>query len=291
MTFRTWSTVVSQATDADFRTWGVEFESYLVQVGLVQTADTGQINWTTVVRAGVGTEAGYSMFSFTDSIGTLYFRFGYGSGGATTIPRIQVAVGQGTNGAGTLTGISSATTTVTGSAITSTSTLYTSYMCMVNGVFWFMWKIGTGGSANANRGGFVFQRSFTSLGVVDGAGGYASWGAYSAATSGLQYFGYSSGTAYAAHTITSSYPCVIPGRVTSSSVGANYQVYLHWLAVPDVRPCVGSCTAIASEVSFGNQFTLAPCGNVSHNYICLGQAAIAETTAQSTIYSLCLIWE
>lgn len=45
-------------TDTEFRAFITAFGNALDAVGLVQTADTGQLNRATIVRAGNGADAG-----------------------------------------------------------------------------------------------------------------------------------------------------------------------------------------------------------------------------------------
>lgn len=95
-------------TDADFRTWGSTISAALATLGLVQTADTGQINWTTVSKpAGTNTAQGYEIWRFADSQqGTtpIFLKIEYGSGSAIDRPSIWTSIGSASNGSGTLTG-------------------------------------------------------------------------------------------------------------------------------------------------------------------------------------------
>ena len=104
MTTAAWSTVLDQSSDAAFRNWGSELSGKFAAVGMVQTSDTGQINWTTVTRAAViNTAAGYEIWKL--SSGNLYFKIEYGTGATQpTLPSIWITVGTGSNGSGTLTG-------------------------------------------------------------------------------------------------------------------------------------------------------------------------------------------
>jgi hypothetical protein len=95
------------SNDADFRAWGSGIAAQIAAMGLVQTADTGQINWTTVARPAINTSAGYEMWRFADSLQAtkpVFIRLDYGVAGAVDRPRIIARVGTATDGAGTLTG-------------------------------------------------------------------------------------------------------------------------------------------------------------------------------------------
>lgn len=94
--------------DATFRQWAQGIHNALVAVGMVQTADTGQINLATAARPGaLNTAAGYEIFRFSDALqatAPVFIKIEYGVGGALDRPSIAVTVGTGTNGAGTLSG-------------------------------------------------------------------------------------------------------------------------------------------------------------------------------------------
>jgi hypothetical protein len=90
--------------DATFRTWGSGLAAQLAAIGLVKTADTGQINWATVTRP-VSALAGYEIWRFNDTLQAtkpVFVRVDYGALGDR--PWLEVRVGTNTNGAGTLTG-------------------------------------------------------------------------------------------------------------------------------------------------------------------------------------------
>jgi hypothetical protein len=109
MTTSTFSAAPTNATDAEFRDWGSKLSDALAAVGMVKTADTGQIDWATVVKpAAISTYQGYEVWRFNDTLqatAPLFLKIEYGSGvSVATRPGLRLQVGKGTNGAGTLTG-------------------------------------------------------------------------------------------------------------------------------------------------------------------------------------------
>lgn len=94
--------------DAELRSWGSAVSAQLAACGLVQTADTGQINWATVTKPAAGaTPAGYEIWRFNDALQAtkpVFIKVEYGTGGAATFCAMWLTVGTGTNGAGTLSG-------------------------------------------------------------------------------------------------------------------------------------------------------------------------------------------
>ncbi len=133
-----WTNVTN---DANFRAWGSYISARMDAVGLTMTADTGQINWTTVLNPGAtNTFAGYEIRTFTDSLqasAPVYFKIEYGEGTSADAPCVRVQFGSGSNGTGTLTGnlstiYYSAVSSVTGACIAQGSG-GTARFCMVGG--------------------------------------------------------------------------------------------------------------------------------------------------------------
>jgi hypothetical protein len=131
----------TNSSDANFRLWGDYISNQMAAVGLVQTADTGQIDWVTVLTpAGINTFQGYEIWRFNDTLqatAPVYIKIEYGESSSVDSPCIRVQFGSGSNGAGTLTGNLSTTylaacATVAGacSVIGSGST---NRFCMIGG--------------------------------------------------------------------------------------------------------------------------------------------------------------
>lgn len=103
----------SVATDAGFRNWVAALDTALTTVGLVHTADTGQLNPATATAAAtVNTAAGYIIYRFDDTLQAskpLFLKVEYGSAGHTTAassaPGMWLTLGTGSDGAGNITGV------------------------------------------------------------------------------------------------------------------------------------------------------------------------------------------
>lgn len=96
------------ANDADFRASIAGFRAQLAAAGLVQAADTGQINPATATKPTVNnTAAGYEIWRFDDALQAtlpVFIKVEYGTGPGLTTLGWWLTVGTGSNGAGTLTG-------------------------------------------------------------------------------------------------------------------------------------------------------------------------------------------
>jgi hypothetical protein len=99
------------STDANFRSWGSGISTAIASLGMVQTADTGQINWASVTAPAQNVFAGYEIWknSNDSAFATLpiFFKIEYGTSNAVNGgPNVRVQCGTGSNGSGTLTGTS-----------------------------------------------------------------------------------------------------------------------------------------------------------------------------------------
>lgn len=122
----------SHTSDATFRTWGSAFAAALLAVGLTKTSDTGQIDWVTVTRPVSVGDAGYEIWRFNDSAQSsapIYMKIRYGTHTTTSSGRVQIDIGQGSDGAGNLTGVvqTSAFSPQNSSGVATTAPLYMVY--------------------------------------------------------------------------------------------------------------------------------------------------------------------
>lgn len=288
MTTATDTAVVDHTSDAGFRAWGSGFAALLAAAGMVQAADSGQINWTTVTRPGVSTAGGYEIWHNSDS--SMFLKLEYGTGTGTTIPQMWVTAGTGSNGSGTITGQTNTRAIWTSQNVpNSTATTYTTYMCATTNAFAVAWKV-NGFSGAFPLGYLVIGKS------VDGAGAATSTGI------GVLRSGSNGGTptlqsvrqAATAVTFTDSVNfCVIPGNPSASLVGADIQAYQTWLNLPNVVPFAWCCAYVLSEITRLNTFPVAMVGAVSHTYLALGQLGSSGTIngQAAATYGLGMIYE
>lgn len=123
---RTSSLAPTNSSDASFRLWINEIHNSLIAFGWTQTADTGQVNFSTVTRpAAINTYQGYAVYQMNDSLQAtcaVFMRIDFGTGGVADAPsmKLQLTIGS-TNGAGTLTGNVGTLQTIQKSAASATS--------------------------------------------------------------------------------------------------------------------------------------------------------------------------
>lgn len=139
MSASTFTGVFRSSTDAEFRAWGSTIGTRLTAGGWVQTSDTGQINWTTVLAPTLAsTFQGYDVWRSNDAGGGLseiYVRFDYGSGAAAATPAIKVTVGFASDGIGNINSISKTSTI---SVISNNSTSVATNSNISAGTGWFI---------------------------------------------------------------------------------------------------------------------------------------------------------
>jgi hypothetical protein len=255
-----------------FREWGSEFSGKLAAVGLTQTADTGQIDWVTVVRAGVNANAGYEIWRFNDTAhatAPIFMRIDYGTGGSANTPRMQITVGTGSSGAGVITGTAiSVATTCTPPAAATVDTARQSFMCYVagtTGFFGFCWKI----DYTSTDAGFLLARTVDAAGAATVTGGIAAWGGSAGNLTLTQAFRYAAtAIAYPSQTaIGQQALCLSPQARSSSTVGADTQAFLCYTVAPQVTPLIGMCGVLDAEISAGSTFTATLVGSSPRTYI------------------------
>lgn len=293
MSTYSWSSVLAQGTDAEFRAWGSELHAALAAVGLVQTADTGQIDWATVTRAAGGSIAGYSVWRTADS--SLYYRVAFGSDYAgQSVPRLDIIVGQGSDGSGTLTGVEVG---VSGNdpsftSLASTTTPYMSYLSASNDHFTLVWKYG----ANVYNGGC--PRKWISFGkTVNSSGAMSTLGVTSVfnnlnlngtscCVGGARFASPASGRSYSTNHVVA-----VPGTPASTLVGANVQAYLIWQEMPEVIPLWHAAVFRRSELTAFTTVSTALVGGVDHTYLVLAAADGLVYGLPGTDYSVLLCYE
>lgn len=287
MTTSTFSSFLDNTSTTGFRAWGSELSSNFAAVGMIQTSDTGQINWTTVtIPVAINTAAGYEIWKFSDS--SLFVKWEYGTGSSTTNAQIWMTWGTGSNGSGTITGQTSTRSTMGyGTNPNSTTTAYPSYMCATANAFSLVWKIGAGAGTNA-YGFACVGKTVDATGTPNMNGFGVLRSGASSAQSTLQSVKL---TSVAATNTDSPNYIVFPGNPSSSQTGTNVQAYLCWLNVHQVAPFAWACGYLLTEQLKLTPFSFSVVSTPSHTYLPLGGLAGALNGQSATTYSLAFIYE
>lgn len=125
------------SNNTDFQSWVTGVHNALAAVGLVQTADTGQINPATVALPGaITTSAGYEIWRFSDALQAtlpIFIKLEYGTGSVISRPSFWITVGSATNGAGTLSGALATRTQIPATTTKTAGATLPLYVCAGSG--------------------------------------------------------------------------------------------------------------------------------------------------------------
>jgi hypothetical protein len=297
MTTLVWSSSLNATTTADFRANGSNLSSRFASIGLIQTSDTGQINWTTVTSPGQGLFAGYEIWRFSDS--SVFIRIDYGCSSTSVSAlglALRLSVGSGSNGSGTLTGatVTDATTWGTGGTSPSMGNFF-SYMVLTPTFFaFFGWKNARNDGIWA---GMAIAKTTDANGNANNVGVVVYWGGVSN-TSGNSRFPNAAclnfQTNVASNTIVDGQFCVVPQNITSSVVDTDTQCFAHWGAFPRVYPTTQVCSVLRSETPALSTFTTTIVGTTPRRYLILDDTyygAINDGVNNLCTYRLAILWE
>lgn len=289
MTTDVWTSSVSQANDAAFRAWGSDLSARLAAIGLVQTADTGQIDWTSVTIPGTNnTAAGYEIWRFDDTLqGTapIFIKLEYGRSSASNYIGFWVTVGTGTDGAGTITG--TFTDRLQGSTNTAPSSgTNNSYLCCVDGHVALAFYIQNNKALLA----FSVTRSCDASGTPTEDGVILVTGGSSistSATSNVQCLRFS-GAPVALPASTSQYISIFPQTLSSYTYGTDMQLFSCWMALPQVFPVFSMIGYMVADIVEGDVFSHAMIGATPRTYVAVSRSLGTGGFAGS---GFCMLWE
>lgn len=287
---------MTHTSDATFRAWGSELSAALATVGLVQTSDTGQINWTTVARPAINTMAGYEIWRFNDTLQStapIYFKLEYGTSGTATIPAMYLTVGTGSDGAGTITGTAATARTLITHTTNMSGTAAPSYLCCVEGFLGLVHKIGANTVSSMANSAFFIHRSTDSAGALTATGAKVLFFRTSTSTMNGQSLRFASPAA--AYTVSDTHG-IFPENPTSGVSGTDTQL----LALFGRNPAIWTMTMMAgvgaSDFPVGATFSAAMVGATSRTFVIPGglqRPLLAGTGGGGSLssYTLAMVWE
>lgn len=276
---------MSNATDALFRGWGSMINTQLAAMGWVNTSDTGQINWTTVITTvGVNEVKGYEIWRMNDALQStvpIFMKLEYGSGNGATCPGLWVTLGTGSNGTGSLTGVTSIRQQISGAGVTASVT--NNYFCGDTNRFWFALF----GLTAANCELLSVERTVDSAGDLTGEGALMIERALSAWKQVHWNAVLGQPTATWETTIGALVPLTAPLGVYGTQV-AVYPIYHHKGIFLD--PGLNALTYFDATMGQLSPLTLTHYG-ASHTYLPLGLFFPGADRSSSATACLMVRWE
>ena len=270
MATTTTSTAVAYCTtDAQFRTIGSAIGSAIVAVNLIKTSDTGQINWTTVLKPTViNTVAGYEMFRFNDSLQStapVFIKIEYGIGNYTTsYLGLWITVGTGTDGAGNLTGNISNRTLVFYSNASEVGTRTSYFSGDTNRLCFTLWPSNPA-SMPTQWGVFGVERSHNTSGTDTGAAVHLFWSGYMNLGS-CQYLPLGTTTTFIPPYVSSGWYCSVP-TTGGGSLSPNLYTYpIKSFSMYETLPIFNFIHYAGSDFTTGSNYSVTGYDGASRNY-------------------------
>lgn len=295
MTTSTFTSPMDSDTDANFRAWGSQISAQLAAVGLTQTGDTGQINWTTASISGYPGVVGFEMWRFNDAAQAttpIFIKIGYGADAAQN-PHMSLNVGNATNGAGTITGALKSNVLGLTASVSVLGGAYPSYLCYdaTAGFLGVALKIGLTGSGGLAFG-FCVSRTNDTAGVVTTDG----WTVQACNSPGSTCSAYSQCLSANFQTnsgnfSTSANLATWPYALPSSFAGGSLQSMPIFALAPEIQVDAKKCIVLLSEVPVGTTFPLNIVGLTVKTFVSVGGALGNAFSGGGSSYATAMLWQ
>lgn len=288
MATTTYSTPMNTSLDADFRAWTKDISDNLQALGLTKTTDTGQINFTTVLRPAVAnTAAGYEIYRFNDALqatAPVFFKIEYGIGSNANMPMMWVTVGTGTTGAGVINGINTGRQPVCYNRESMTPTQTTPFpvkMCVLPGYVMVCFRCNYTGSwgggvhytAPNTFGFFLIGRTVDQSNGANSGDGLCFYRYYGDSNAALGHVAYFLNFQTQKLLPSSGYieqHNYVPFDITSSLVDGDIQLFRHFMPLPAVQHNLYICTYLGTEIAENISFPATLVGSTPRTYLSLG---------------------
>jgi hypothetical protein len=251
----------------------------------VKTADTGQIDWATVLRPGPSQGAGYEIWRFIDS--SIFLKIEYGTHTiSTTSIQVWLTFGTGSNGSGTLTGTVSDRRTASRdiSFSSPTNTNHLASYSSEKGFFAFA----AFRESNSYNSFFAVARTTDSNGAPNGIGATGYWRINGTGNFSVQALNFQTNTTRATH--GSGKYSFVPHSLLITHTGSDQQAFSHWTAMPRVHQVPQIMTVLANEFPTNATFQTVPIGSQLWNYIALNPDTGRGEDGNS-FSSIAILWE
>lgn len=293
----THSAGISLTTDVAFRAWGSSFAAGIAAAGWTQTADTGQVNWTTVTvpTAGTAPATVYEVWRLADTLQAtdpVFIKIMYSRSTASG-PAMRIIAGTASDGAGTITSAANTNTSVTttvdvfeASATTASTTSCKSYV-NGDGSSLVMLLSPNQNSTPVNGGLFILERKRASDGSA-AAGGFVIMAiSGNAGTTSPKFQCVYTNNLYAQPAASATRGFALVGRqaASSSDNGVKSNVVPAYPVTTGVYPELGApskyvLAVYRADVPLGQTFTVTHYGS-TQTFMSVGPGWL---TATSTVF-------
>lgn len=287
MTTATTTAIVRHDSDAGFRAWATEFCKLLTDTGWRNTADTGQADFTIATKPANYLTPHYKIYEINDSLSAtrpIFIRLEFGTGGSN-VPAVNIFVGTGTNGAGTLTPGMVTLANAIFNNIEDIAVPYISRACKVDGCGWVAFKKMSG--VNAALGGFCVARSADAAGVLT--------------TNAVRLYVTISGNMrcidliFSINVVTPQHSAAafLPGGYLSSVVAGDTQFWKHQIPTPLAQYLPYILTTNINDVPAGTVRTdVSVYGGAGRTFISVGPGlGLLTALGGSSLHQIMAIWE
>lgn len=315
MTTRSFSSVCNSSTTAEFRALFKELSDELKAAGLVQTTDTGQINWATVNLPALNTMAGYEIFRFSDLLqatAPVFIKIEYGMGSTSRSPGMYVTVGSTTNGAGVI-GSTILNGSTTGRQVctwmknpdpayggTYQNIQYPSKICVKDGYLIFAFKIGAlqlyDSRSYPNVQGFLMvARTVDQTNGANTGEGVVMYRMYGESLSLLGHvshvLNFNTGKVFPPSGFNENHTQVYFDVASSIVEGTKVQLYRHLVSLPRTDFTHYIATYLNPEIPALTTFDATLVGSTPHTYLALGYAGVGSGSNRNIAHSNVVMFE
>jgi hypothetical protein len=123
--------VCDSSTLANFKQWAKAISDFFATAGWVKAADTGQVDWTSIVAVPGANAYVYEVWKPGDALAVFYVKVEYGNITNANCPNVRISLATSTNGAGVITGFNCGPIGCVQTAYTAPGT--TQYECNFSG--------------------------------------------------------------------------------------------------------------------------------------------------------------
>lgn len=283
-------------TDAAFRAWAQAVHDAMIGAGFIQTTDTGQIDFATVLKpTTTSTSAGYAMYRFADTLQTtapifVKLEFGMGSTLDSTFGW-RIGVANGTDGAGGIGGNLFIQTAFVSQPASSYSGVNNTWACHTAGVGWlnFYYESTSVGSML----GFCISRTMDDAGAPSGEGISVYFKGITSNVGSISLLRFVSTPTVILNQSTTQSPMCFPFGLTDYKIGVDIQFFPHWTAAPKVRLNPYVFGYINADLTHASPITTSVIDGVSRTYIPIaGQSIIMPGYGGSAAnHSTAYVWQ